>query len=137
MQRERISADEARAVLVNDDNERRKWGQQMYGQDTWDPLLYDMVLHMQNMQVDDAVAIILNTLQRPCFQSSPQSRRMLDDLALAARVEAAVVKEFPRVTADADNGTVFVNVRGSLVDEKLLTDKVKRLDPKCQRNQVN
>lgn len=130
MQRERISADEARTVLVNDDNERRKWGHQMYGQDTWDPLLYDMVLHMQNLQVDDAVAIILNTLQRPCFQSSAQSRGMLDDLALAARVEAAVVKEFPRVTADADKGTVFVNVRGSLVDENLLTDKVKRLTQK-------
>ena len=130
MQRERISADEARTVLVNDDNERRKWGQQMYGQDTWDPLLYDMVLHVQNMQADDAVAIILNALQRPCFQSNPQSQRRLDDLALAARVEAAVVKEFPRVTSDADNGTVFVNVRGSLVDERLLTDKVKRLTQK-------
>ncbi|XPS87017.1 uncharacterized protein Dvar_50350 [Desulfosarcina variabilis str. Montpellier] len=28
MQREGISGDEARMVRVNDDNERRKWGQQ-------------------------------------------------------------------------------------------------------------
>jgi cytidylate kinase len=130
MQRERISADEARMVLVNDDDERRKWGQQMYGQDTWNPLLYDMILHVQNMQVDDAVAIILQALQRPCFQSTPESRRRLDDLALAAQVEVTLVKEFPRVTADADNGAVYVSVRGSLVDEKLLTDKVKRMTEK-------
>ena len=130
MQREGISAHEARMVLVCDDSERRKWGLQMYGQDTWNPLLYDMVLHFQNMQVDDAVAIILHALKQPCFQSTPDSRRRLDDLALAARVEAALVKEFPRVTADAGNGTVFVSVRGSLVDEKLLSDKVKRLTEK-------
>lgn len=125
--REGISADEARAMLVSDDNERRRWSLHMYGQDSWDPLLYDMVLHFQNMGVDDAVAIIKNALGRPCFQSTPQSRLKLADLALAARVEAALVKEFPRVVADADNHAVFVSVRGSLVDEKLLTDKVKRL----------
>jgi hypothetical protein len=130
MQREGISADEARMVLVNDDSERRKWGLQMFGEDTWNPLLYDMVLHIQNMQVDDAVAIILHTLRQPCFQSTPSSRRRLNDLALAARVEAALVKEFPRVTADAGKGRLFVNVRGSLVDEQLLTDKVKRLTEK-------
>ena len=132
MQRERISADEARMVLVNDDDQRRRWGLQLFGQDSWNPLLYDMVLHIQNMQVDDAVAIILNTLARPCFQSTPESRRQLDDLALAARVEAALVKEFQRVSVDAENGSVFVNVRGSLVDETLLTNKVKRLTQKVK-----
>jgi len=130
MLREQISSDEARMVLVNDDAERRKWGIQLFGEDTWNPLLYDMVLHFQNMQVDDAVAVILHTLERPCFQSTPESRRQLDDLALAARVEAALIKEFPRVVADAANGKVFVSVRGSLVDEKMLTDKVMRLAEK-------
>ena len=110
--RERISADEARMVLVNDDAERRKWGMQLFGQDTWNPLLYDMVLHIGNMNVDDAVSIILHAMGRTCFKSTPDSRRRLDDAALAARVEAALVKEFPKVTADAGNGDVFVSVRG-------------------------
>jgi hypothetical protein len=127
MQRENISADEARMVLVNDDDQRRRWGLQLFGQDTWNPLLYDMVLHVQNLRVDDAVEIILHTLSRPCFQTTSASRRQLDDLALAARVEAALVKDFSRVSADSDNGSVFVSVRGSLVDEQLLTNKVKRL----------
>ena len=127
MQREDISADEARMILVNDDDQRRRWGLQLFGQDTWNPLLYDMILHVQNMRVDDAVEIILNTLARPCFRSTPASRRQLDDLALSARVEAALVNDFPRVSADSENGSVFVSVRGSLVDEQLLTDKVKRL----------
>lgn len=114
-------------MLLNDDAERRKWSMHLFGEDSWNPLLYDMVLHLQNLQVDDAVAIILNTLSLPCFQSTPDSRRQLDDLALAARVEAALVKEYPRVTADATTGDVFVNVRGSLVDEQSITEKVRRL----------
>jgi hypothetical protein len=130
MNREGISADEARMVLVTDDAERRKWGLQLFGQDTWNPLLYDMVLHIQNLKVDDAVSVILHALEQPCFQSSPESRRRLDDLALAARVEAALAKEFPRLTADAANGKVFVSVRGSLVDEKTLSSKVRLLAQK-------
>lgn len=130
MNRERISAEEARTVLVNDDAERRKWGMHLFGQDTWNPLLYDMVLHIQTMSADDAVSIIQNTLGQSCFESTAASRRQLDDAALAARVEAALIKDFPRVMADAGNGQVFVNIRGSLVDEKTITAKVKRLAEK-------
>jgi cytidylate kinase len=140
MKRERISTDEARLVLVNDDAERRKWGMQLFGQDTWNPLLYDMVLHIGNMGVDDAVAIILHALDQPCFKTTADSHRRLDDAALASRVEAALVKEFPKVTADAGNGEVFVSVRGSLVDEKIIAEKVKRLADKVdgvQSLQVN
>lgn len=132
MTRERISADEARTVLVNDDKERRKWGMHLFGQDTWNPLLYDMVLHLQTMKVDEAVAIIQNALGQPCFKSTAESRRQLNNAALAARVEAALIKDFQRVMADAGDGEVFVNVRGSLVDEKVITAKVKRLVEKVE-----
>jgi cytidylate kinase len=125
MKRENISADEARQVLVKDDAERRKWGLHLFGLDTWDPRLYDIILHVDNMQVHDAVSIILHSLEQPCFQSTDESRRLLDDSSLAAQVEAALVKDFPKVAADARNGEVYVSVRGSLVDEKIITAKVK------------
>ncbi|MEE4112171.1 MAG: cytidylate kinase-like family protein [Desulfobacteraceae bacterium] len=130
MKREGISADEARMVLVNDDAERRKWGMQLFGQDTWNPLLYDMVLHIGNMGVDEAVAIILHALDQPCFKTTDDSRQRLDDAALASRVEAVLVKDFPKVRADAGDGEVFVSVRGSLVDEKTIAAKVEQLAEK-------
>ena len=125
MKRENISADEARMILVKDDAERRKWGLHLFGLDTWDPRLYDIILHIDNMKVDHAVSIILHCLEQPCFQTTPESRRLLDDSSLAAQVEAALEKEFPKVAADARNGDVHINVRGSLVDEKMITAKVK------------
>jgi len=132
MRREGISAEEARQILVKDDEERRKWGIHLYGVDTWDPMVYDLVIHIDNMDVEDAVDIILCSHQRSCFQSTPHSQRLLDDLTLSAQVEAVLVKDFPKATALAKNGEVFVSVRASLVEEKSITMKVKRIAEKVE-----
>jgi len=130
MARENIPADEARMVLVNDDTERRKWSLQLFGQDPWNAQLYDMILHIGNMSVDEAVEIILHAVQQPCFKSTPECRRMMADEALSAQVEAALVKTFPKVMVDSGHGEVFVNVRGSRADEANITEKVHRLAEK-------
>jgi cytidylate kinase len=127
MRRENISAEEARKVLINDDAERRKWGVQLYDQDSWNAMLYDLVLHIDNISVDEAVSILLHALKQPCFKSTGESRRLFDDKALAARVEAVLVKVFPRVMVDAGDGEVFVNIRGSLTEHKKISLKVKQL----------
>jgi cytidylate kinase len=127
MKREKIHADEARMILVNDDVERRKWGMQVFGHDTWNSMLYDMVLHIDNMSVDEAVSIILHALAQPSFQSTEESRRLLDDQALSARVEAELITAFPKVMVDAEAGEVFVNIRGSMTDDKKISDKVRKL----------
>ncbi len=132
MIRENIPAEEARMILVNDDAERRKWGMQIFGQDPWNAQLYDMILHIDNMNVDQAVSIILHTVGQPCFQSTPETCRMLADEALAARVEAELIKAFPKVVVEAGDGEVFVNVRGSRADEKSITQKVQRLTEKVE-----
>ncbi|MEW6666627.1 MAG: cytidylate kinase-like family protein [Thermodesulfobacteriota bacterium] len=127
MRREGISAEEARRILVKDDGERRKWSMNLYGMDTWDPLLYDIVLHIGNLGVEDAVAIVLQSLQRPCFQTTEHSQRLLDDLTLSAQVEAALVNDFPKAAATSSNGHVFVNIRAPLVEEQSITRRVERL----------
>ena len=91
MRRENISAEEARNVLRKDDDERRRWGIQVYGVDTWDPKLYDMVLHIKSLTVDDAVDLISKAAQLPRFQATPESQRLLDDMVQAAGAEAARV----------------------------------------------
>jgi cytidylate kinase len=132
MRRENISAEEARHILVKDDAERRKWSLHLYGTDPWDPRLYDIVIHIKNMTVDDAVANIMHTVQRPCFETTRAGQRILDDLTLGAQVEAELVKSFPKIVADAKKNEVFVRVRGSLIDEKALTAKVKGLVEKIE-----
>ncbi|MGE5239420.1 MAG: AAA family ATPase [Chloroflexota bacterium] len=111
MRRERISAEDARYILKRDDDERRRWGLHLYGKDSWDPALYDVVLHIQTMTVDEAVQIILTASKLPSYQATPRSQRILDDVCLAAQVEAALVNEFTVERVMAREGSVHVAIR--------------------------
>jgi len=89
MRRENISAEEARYILKKYDDERRRWGIQLYGVDTWDPMLYDLVLYIKSLTVDDAVDLIGKAAQLSHFQATPESQRLLDEMAQAAAEETA------------------------------------------------
>jgi cytidylate kinase len=90
VRREKISAEEARSILRKDDEERRRWSLSLYGIDTWDSSLYDMVLHIKTMRVDDAVSTIRRALELPRFQTTPESQAILDKLVLRAQRLATV-----------------------------------------------
>jgi cytidylate kinase len=125
MKRENISAEEARYILKKDDEERRKWALYLYGKDTNDAALYDMMLHIKTMRVKDAVEVIQCAVKRPCFQTTPQSQAVLNNLVLSSQVEARLVKQFPSITAHAEEGVVTVNVKAPLSHEDEITAQVK------------
>ena len=49
-----------------------------------------MVLNIKEISVDEAAEIICHTVSLDRFRTTPESRRKLDDLALAAQVKAAL-----------------------------------------------
>lgn len=58
---------------------------------TWgDPLLYDLVLNTDRVSVESCVEQIRHLAGRPEFQETAESRAMLADLALNARIRAAL-----------------------------------------------
>ncbi|MEO8022202.1 cytidylate kinase family protein [Polaromonas sp.] len=58
---------------------------------TWgDPLLYDLVLNTDRVSVESCVEQIRHLASRPEFQETAESRAMLTDLALNARIRAAL-----------------------------------------------
>ncbi len=131
MKRENIPADKALYILKKDDEERRKWGIQLYGMDTWDSRLYDIVLHIKALTVEDAVKIICDTVQKPTFRTTPESQKHLEDLALSAKVQAALVDSYPKVNITADGGRVFINWVGeSQLPHEEEGLKIKRLAEK-------
>jgi cytidylate kinase len=69
---------------------------------TWgDPLLYDLVLNTERISVESCVQQIRALMERPEFSETEASRALLQDLALQARVRAAL---------KADERTRDVNV---------------------------
>ena len=58
---------------------------------TWgDPLLYDLVLNTDRVSIESCVEQIRQLAGRPEFQETAESRAMLADLALNARIRAAL-----------------------------------------------
>ena len=76
---------------MRDDDERRKWALYLYEADAWDATLYDLVIHLKTISVDDAVDLILHTRQLPGFQTTSESQQAIDGLVEAARMEMTPV----------------------------------------------
>jgi cytidylate kinase len=127
MRREHISEKEARHILKKDDEERRKWGMHLYGIDTKDPALYDVVLHIDNLKVDDAVEILAAIARRPCFQTTPESQMMLGDYHIAAKAQETLFDRFPAVPVQCKNGVVFVSVDTTRSGEQEVINKIKQI----------
>ncbi len=127
MQREKVSQDEALRVLRKDDDERRKWAMAVWGKDPWDPGLYDMILHIHRLTVEDVVDLICHAAQLRHFLTTPESRKKVDDLWMAAEVKSRIVARYPASTVSADRGSVTVNVTADLVWEPSIVEEVKKL----------
>jgi cytidylate kinase len=87
---------------------------------TWgDPLLYDLVLNTDRISVAGCVDLIRQAVGRPEFAETPESHALLADMALAARVRAALhdaeATRGIRVTVAARSGRIAL--RGIVVDD--------------------
>jgi len=127
MERERIDERTARATLKKDDFERRRWALALYGADTVDPILYDLVINVGNMTLDCAAAVVCHAARTPCFATTPESQRVIDDLVLASRVRVAVVDLAPEARVLATGGVVEVEVEAPAGDEAAVAARVEAL----------
>jgi cytidylate kinase len=107
-EREGISIEKARAMIEQDDEERRKWAQSLYGVDPWDSHLYDLVLKVDRLTLQDVVDIICDAAKREGFRTTPASQQMMTDLAIACAVKAELIEEFPEAMVACNYGNVVV-----------------------------
>ena len=123
MEREKVPRRQAVEGLKKDDHERRQWSLKLYGIDTWDPGLYDLVLHIRKLTTDNAAEIICHTVELQQFRTTPESQSAMDDLALAAKVKTRIVAQYPNSRVSATKGAVLVHVEASeALEQKVLGD---------------
>ncbi len=129
MKRENSSAEEARYLLKKDDDERRKWGMSLYGKDTWNCSLYDLVLRIDTMTVKDVVNILEAVVQDGRFAATTESTAILKEQALLANIHAQIVSSSPRATVKIKDGVVTLSNLDSTLkhDEAFRQKTTKRL----------
>ena len=127
MERENISEKEARRILLKDDEQRRKWSKHLYGIDTSDPSLYDLVIHIKKITVDDAADIICDAVALKTFQTTAESNKAIDDLLLACDVKVALVDLIQDIEVRADNGVVYIETSTHASQEQKLARQIKEM----------
>jgi cytidylate kinase len=127
MQRDGISEKAAARFIKQIDKERRDWSRSLYGIDNTDPNLYDLVLHIQKLTVDDAADVICHTAGLEHLQATDESRRTLEDDALASAVKAVLVKEHPDAEVTAEDGAVYVCAKTTDATELRTESEIRKL----------
>ncbi len=130
MVRDRLkySRKDAIAYVEKVDQERQKWTQYLYGVDWGDPALYDIVINLQFISIEEACRIISSIVMKRCFEFTPECQQRMDDLAIASRVRADLAinpsTSNLEVEVDADSGVVAIRGKISDLDQ---VNEVKRV----------
>ena len=74
-----------------------------------DPELYDVVLCTERLSVEECVEEVESLMRKRCFQETPESLRMVENLALEWSVRSALRRDArtaaTSITVQGDNGT--------------------------------
>jgi cytidylate kinase len=127
MDHENISYQSAQSRIKKDDGERSKWSQHLYGIDSADPLLYDLVVAVRKLQVDDVVDVICHTAKLDIFKTTPAGQAAMEDLVLSAEVKTALLPVKPDIHVSVRSGVVFLGVGAQLMKEPDRITEIKRI----------
>lgn len=127
MKRNKFSHDEAVKYIHKVDEQRRKWSQHLYGIETADPSLYDMVINIGKLTLEDAIDIICHKVSLKRFQKTPESQQKIEDLSLAARAKASIIDKFPSSKVSCQNAVVLVKIETALSLEDKVSAEVKKI----------
>ena len=104
--------DKAREYVEAVDEDVRRWVHTFYDVD-WDATApYDITVNLEQLSVTNAASALCSVAALPDFQTTPASRKAMEDLYLAARVRIALARNektySSRFRVTADQGDVLV-----------------------------
>ncbi|MBU1169957.1 MAG: cytidylate kinase-like family protein [Proteobacteria bacterium] len=127
MEKENISELMARKRLMNDDKNRHNFGMYLYGVDTYDPDLFDLVINLRDMSLNDCADIVCHTATRPSFTTTEESLERLSDLALAAKVYALIIDKYFNSSVHSHEGNVSIQMNDQLAKPEKIRKDVEKL----------
>lgn len=123
--------DVAEAEIHRSDNAHASRMHEQFGVTWGDPLLYDIVLNTDRLSVSACVEQIKLLCNRPEFKLTQESRQLLADMTLAARVRAALKVDINtqdiNITIETKNGKLTLSGIVLNLNEKLKVEKVAAL----------
>jgi cytidylate kinase len=117
-ERLRLSREEAILHIEKMDRDRRRWTQYLYGIDWGDPALYDIVVNLEHITIDQACTTVASLVRSRCYQFDAECRRKMNDLVTASRVRVALVLNpaTANLEVEVESHDGIVSLRGKLRD---------------------
>ncbi len=88
--RKKMSRDEAVDFIEKEDKHRAEWNHYFFKTDLSDPQLYDMVLNIGRLRIQDVCEIICTAARSESYRTTHESEKAIRDLALSSHVKAAI-----------------------------------------------
>jgi cytidylate kinase len=113
--------------LRKDDQQRRSWSQYLYGIDSEDFKLYDLVINLHRVTVDHAVEIICDTARLEEFKTTSESQKILDDLVTMSEIESILLEKGYNFNVKNRQGEYYINVKSTMTSERMLAQEIKEI----------
>lgn len=95
MQRFGLHRNEARRHVRDADEYRSRWGRQIFHADITDADLYDLVVNLEHVSIEQAATMIAEIMEGEDYQPTPQCIQDYQDFALEKRVKAELFFNSP------------------------------------------
>ena len=113
MTRDNVPEKDARKSILRDDEQHSKLMKWVYGRDDTDASLYDLVINVSQISVENAVEIITGTVKHKKFQPMTYSIMMMKNIELSCRVTANLIDIDPDIRVRSENGKVHIHTKAS------------------------
>jgi len=108
METEKITEKQAAQKIEKDDERQCQWTQFLFDLGPWDQKLYDIKIPIHSMSIEDAVQLIAENAQKETLKTTPASRQAVEDFAVAARVQIALLENGYEMEVYSDYGAVSI-----------------------------
>ncbi|OQX64535.1 MAG: response regulator [Desulfococcus sp. 4484_242] len=126
-----LSPKEATKLIHRQDEDSAAWVHYITGvKDPWDASLYDIVIPMDKMTVEEAATLIEENLAKDVVKSTDASRRAVEDFLLAANVSVALAEEGHHVDVKAGAGAVEITINEHVIALGKLEEELKSIAEK-------
>ncbi len=129
-ERLKLGRNEAITYIEKMDEARRRWTRLLYAVDWSDPSLYDIVLNLDRLTIDQAAEVIIATLKQPCFQLTADTQQALEELATASRIRAKLATDPStselELQIEVEDGTAVIQGEVVRVDQAKHINRIAR-----------
>lgn len=125
--REGISLKKAQKYFDHRKHLRRRWSMDAFKLDETDPSQYDLVISLSQIDQDEAVIIITETISYRRFSPMTYSIKCLEDIQLASRVRSVLFDRFPDVRVRANGGTLVVETLALKREKRKRAESIKKI----------